>query len=360
MTDLLTPSVGSPAAQGYRMPAEWEPHAGTWLSWPHKHASWPGKLERIPPLWVDMVRALVAGEAVHVLVNAAAPAAQVRAWLEQGGVRLDRVHLHEVPTDDAWMRDHGPTFVTRTTGRRAELAIVDWKYNAWGGKYPPWDNDDRVPQAVAAILDLPAFQPGIVLEGGSIEVDGAGTVLTTEACLLNPNRNPHLDRAAIEQYLCDFLAVRRVLWLGEGIVGDDTDGHIDDLTRFVAPATVATALEDDPVDENYRRLLDNHARLQAMRDAHDRPLRIVALPMPEPVAYEGTRLPASYLNFYIGNAAVLAPVFGGARDRVALEKLAELFPGRRIVPIPAVDLVWGLGACHCVTQQQPASGEMKD
>jgi agmatine deiminase len=351
MTDL-TPRDGSPAALGYRMPAEWERHAATWLSWPHKEASWPGKLEHIPPIWVEMVRALVAGEAVDILVNQAAPAAQVRALLTQAGVSLARVHLHEVPTDDAWMRDHGPTFLTRADGG---LALVDWRYNAWGGKYPPWEQDDRVPQAIAPILGVPAFSPGIVLEGGSIDVDGRGTLLTTESCLLNPNRNPQLSRAAIEQFLCDYLGARRVLWLGDGIVGDDTDGHIDDLTRFVAPGVVVTVLEDDPRDENYARLRDNHRRLQSMRDAHGDALRIVTLPMPEPVHYDGARLPASYANFYIGNAAVLVPVFGGGRDAAALSTLRSLFPGRGIVGINAVDLVWGLGAFHCVTQQQPAS-----
>jgi agmatine deiminase len=350
MTDC-TPTTGSPAARGYRMPAEWEPHAATWLSWPHKEASWPGKLERIPPIWVEMTRALAAGEQVNILVNDAAPAARVRALLERGDVPLERVRLLEVPTDDAWIRDHGPIFITR--GAR-ELALVDWKYNAWGGKYPPWDLDDQVPPAVARILGVAAFVPGIVLEGGSIDVDGRGTLLTTEACLLNPNRNPLLSRSEIEQCLCDYLGARRILWLGDGIVGDDTDGHIDDLARFVAPGVVVTVIADDPRDDNYARLRDNYRRLQTMRDVGDQPLRIVTLPLPEPVIYEGTRLPASYANFYIGNAVVLVPVFGSAHDAAALATLRGLFPSRRIVDIHASDLVWGLGACHCVTQQQPA------
>ncbi len=347
---MLTPTPGSPAARGFRMPAEWEPHAATWLSWPHKEASWPGKLARIPAYWVEMVRALVPGEDVHILVNAAAPASEVQARLREAGVPLERVHLHEVPTDDAWMRDHGPTFVS--DGRA--LLLIDWTFNAWGGKYPPWDNDDRVPQALAAILGLPRVAPGIVLEGGSIDVDGAGTLLTTEQCLLNPNRNPQRTRAEIEQLLCDHLGVRRVLWLGDGIVGDDTDGHIDDVTRFVAPATVVTVVEPDPADPNHAPLQDNLRRLAALRDAHDRPLRVIPLPMPTPVVYEDQRLPASYANFYIGTAAVLVPVFGCANDAVALDTLRPLFPGRRVIGIDATDLVWGLGAFHCVTQQQPA------
>ena len=354
MARELTPTPGSPAALGYRMPAEWERHAATWLSWPHKESSWPGKLERIPPIWVEMVRALVAGEDVNILVNAAAPAAAVGALLERARVPLTRVHLHEVPTDDAWIRDHGPTFLTRSAPRDGALALVDWTYNAWGGKYPPWELDDQVPGAIARLLGVQAVSPGIVLEGGAIEVDGSGTVLTTEACLLNPNRNPHLDRARIEQYLCDYLGVRRVLWLGDGIVGDDTDGHIDDLSRFVAPGVVATVVEDDPEDENYSLLQENYRRLQSMCDAAGRPLRIVTLPMPEPIFYDGARLPASYANFYIGNAVVLAPVFGSRRDAVALATLRSLFPDRTVVGINAVDLVWGLGAFHCVTQQQPA------
>ncbi len=345
------PRSKSPAALGFRMPAEWEPHAATWLSWPHKESSWPGMIERIPRYWVEMTRALTPGERVEILVNAAAPAAHVRAALAAGGVPLDHVGLHEVPTDDAWMRDHGPTFVTRADG----YALIDWRYNAWGGKYPPWEQDDRVPAALAARLAAARFEPGLVLEGGSIDVDGVGTLLTTEQCLLNPNRNPGLDRAAIERALCDFLGVRRVLWLGDGIVGDDTDGHVDDITRFVAPATVVTVIEDDPRDANHGPLLDNLRRLHAMRDAAERPLRVVTLPMPTPIEHEGQRLPASYANFYIANAAVLVPVFGCANDARAVATLAELFPTRRIVAIDATDLVWGLGAFHCVTQQQPAA-----
>ncbi len=348
------PAPGTPAALGYHMPAEWEPHAATWLSWPHKEASWPGKLAAIPPIWVEIVRALVPGEAVHILVNDAAPADEVRGRLQRADVDLARVHLHEVPTDDAWMRDHGPTFVTRVRDGRREQALVNWIYNAWGGKYPPWDQDDRVPERLGALLGLPVFEPGLVLEGGSVDVNGRGTLLTTEACLLNPNRNPHLGRAEIETALRDYLGVSHILWLGDGIVGDDTDGHIDDLARFVDSHTVVTVCEEDAGDDNYELLQANYRRLQAMTDQDGRPLRIVTLPMPRPVLHDGTRLPASYANFYIGNAAVLVPVFGDPNDAAALATLGALFPGRRIVGINAVDMVWGLGAFHCVTQQQPA------
>jgi agmatine deiminase len=233
------------------------------------------------------------------------------------------------------------------------LLALDWIYNAWGGKYPPWDADDAVPPQVAAHLGLACVAPGMVLEGGSIDVNGRGTLLTTEACLLNPNRNPHLTRAQIEQYLRDYLGVVHVLWLGDGIVGDDTDGHIDDLARFVDPCTVVTVVEDDPADENHGLLRENYERLCRMTDQHGRPLRVLTLPMPAPVAYDGQRVPASYANFYICNAAVLVPTFNDPKDRVALGTLAELFPDRDVVGIHAVDLVLGFGSIHCLTQQQP-------
>jgi agmatine deiminase len=336
------------------MPAEWEPHAATWLAWPHKEASWPGNFEPIPAVWVEIVRALEAHERVDILVNDAEAAASVRARLRAASVPDRNVVLHLIPTDDAWARDHGPTFITRQVDGRAELAAIDWVYNAWGGKYPPWDNDDVVPQHIAALLGVPLFQPGIVLEGGSIDVNGRGTLLTTEACLLNPNRNPHLTRAPIEEYLRDYLGVRYVVWLGDGIAGDDTDGHIDDLARFVDASTVVTVLETDRRDENYERLRENHERLRCATDQDGRPLRVVTLPMPAPLYYEGQRLPASYANFYIGNGAVLMPVFDDPQDATALRTLHELFPHRRVIGIDARAMVWGLGAFHCVTQQQPA------
>ena len=337
---------------GWRWPAEWERHRATWLAWPHKEASWPGRLEQIPPLFVAMVRSLVAGERVEILVSDDAAAASVRELLDRGGVARAATGLHVVPTDDAWIRDHGPTFVLRD--EPAALAAVGWGYNAWGGKYPPWDRDAEVAGRIASLRGVPRFDGGMVLEGGSIEGDGQGTLLTTESCLLNPNRNPALSRGEIEQRLRSGLGVERILWLGDGIVGDDTDGHVDDLTRFVAPGTVVTVVEEDPADENHRALAENRRRLETMVDARGRRLTVIALPMPSPVVWEGARLPASYANFYIANAVVLVPVFDDPRDEAALEILARLFPGRRVVPIPARDLVWGLGACHCLTQQEPA------
>jgi agmatine deiminase len=288
-------------------------------------------------------------------VNDAEAAGQVRHLLAQAGVDLRRVTVYEIPTNDTWARDHGPIFLTRTSNGQTDIAVTDWIFNSWGGKYGPWDLDDVVPQQIATQLGLPLFEPGIVLEGGSIDVNGRGTLLTTEACLLNPNRNPSLTRADIEEYLRAYLGVTKILWLGDGIVGDDTDGHVDDLARFVNPTTVVCMVEDDPTDVNYAPLRDNFTRLQCMTDQDGRPLHVVSLSMPSPVEYEGNRLPASYANCYIANGIVLVPTYACPNDRRALATLQELFPNRRVVGIPCSDLVWGLGAIHCVTQQQPAA-----
>jgi agmatine deiminase len=350
-----TPTPGTPAALGYRMPAEWEPHAGTWLSWPHRQDSWPGRFSEVPPIWVEMVRLLSRAETVHILVNEHAPEGEVREQLLRAGVSQSMVRFHEVRTNDAWIRDHGPIFVT---GQGQDpIACIDWIYNSWGGKYPPWEDDDRVPSSVAKILGAPIFRPGIVLEGGSIDVNGRGTLLTTESCLLNRNRNPHLSREEIERYLYDFLGASHVLWLGEGIAGDDTDGHVDDLTRFVDPRTVVTVVTEDSGDENFEPLRESLRRLQEMVDQDGQPLRVIPLPMPDPMWWEGMRLPASYANFYIANSVVLVPTFGQDKDRKAIEVLQALFPDREVVGIEARTLVWGLGAFHCVTQQQPAVAE---
>ena len=343
-----------PGRQGFRLPAEWEPHAATWLAWPHKEASWPGRLERIPPLFVEMVRQLAPGEHVHLNLNDAAMETEVRERLQAAGVAATDYTLHQIPTNDAWARDHGPMFLVRDHGGRREQVILDWGYNAWGGKYPPFDLDDVVPTRVAQELGLPVVAPGIIMEGGSLDGDGRGTLLTSESCLLHPNRNPQLDRQAIETYLGDYLGARKVLWLGEGIEGDDTDGHIDDLTRFVAPNTVVTVVEDDPADANFQPLRANLLRLQHMSDADGYPLRIYQLPMPAPLEYDGQRVPASYANFYIGNEVVLLPTFACPADARARAILEVLFPTRRVLGIDCRDLIWGLGAFHCVTQQQPA------
>jgi len=341
-----------PRALGYRWPAEWEPHEATWLAWPHKEDSWPGKLERIPPVFVEMVRAVSVGETVRILVRSPKEADAVRRLLVSGGVSTERVDPWIVPTDDAWIRDHGPIFVVRDGSD--PIAVTDWDYNAWGGKYPPWNLDAVVARSIAERLEIPRFEPGLVLEGGSVDGDGEGTLITTESCLLHPNRNPGRSRDEIEEALGRYLGADKVLWLGDGIVGDDTDGHVDDLTRFVAPGVVVTVVESDESDANFAALAENRRRLDSMTDARGRKLEVRPLPMPRPLREGDDRLPASYANFYVANAVVLVPVFDDPADDIALDVLRGCFEGRRVLGIPARDLVWGLGALHCLTQQQPA------
>jgi agmatine deiminase len=340
------------AQQGYRMPAEFEPHEATWLAWPHNPETWPGRLKFIPPIWIQMIKPLHVHETVHVCVNDAAMEADVQATLKRHDIGRNVV-LHQIPTNDAWARDHNAIFVTRESGGKKELMATDWIFNSWGKKYGPWDLDDVVPQHVAKFLNVPCVEPGIVLEGGSLDVNGKGTLLTTEQCLLNKNRNPHLKKEEIEQYLKDYLGVSNILWLGDGIVGDDTDGHVDDITRFVNTDTVVTAVEEDPADPNHKPLQDNLKRLQTMKDQDGRALKVVTIPMPGPIEYDGQRLPASYANFYIANGVVLVPTYNHTNDQRALDMLQKLFPSRRVVGINCVEMVWGLGAIHCVTQQQP-------
>lgn len=349
---MSTMTRPAPAELGYRMPAEWAPHQATWISWPHNPETWPGVLAQAEAAMAQAVAALASGETVRINVLDASHEAHVRALL---GALADSpaIVFHRFPTNDAWCRDHGAIFVRDGGGR---LAAVDCGFNAWGGKYPPWDLDDAIPARMAAALGLPRFEGGLILEGGSIDVNGAGTVLTTEQCLLNENRNPALSREQIEVALRLLLGVGQVLWLGDGIVGDDTDGHVDDVTRFVAEDKVITVVEPDRADPNHEPLAENLARLREMRLPDGRPLRVVELPMPAPVELDGTRLPASYGNFYIGNEVVLLPVFGQPADEEAGRVLAACFPGRRIVPIRANELVVGLGAFHCLTQQVPAAG----
>jgi len=346
----------TPAALGYRMPAEWEPHAATWLAWPHNTVTWPDQLAQVQDLFVHMIAALQEHELVHLLVNEAATAAQVRQRLQRCGTPQERVVVHQWRTADAWLRDSGPIFVTAAPGVAPPLALHDWGFNAWGGKYADLLPDNDLPRQIAAYLGVPRFEPGIILEGGSIDVNGRGTCLTTEQCLLNPNRNPHLQRPDIERFLHDYLGVHRVIWLGQGIAGDDTDGHIDDIARFVNPTTVLCALAEDPQDPNYAVLQDNYRRLQAATDQEGRPLQVLALPMPGQVGPESARLPASYANFYIANGVVLLPIYDHPNDAKALTLVQDVFADRRVLALPCEPLVWGLGAIHCVTQQQPASG----
>jgi agmatine deiminase len=345
----------TPASLGYRMPAEWEPHAGTWFTWPRPEGiSFPGKYETVPPVYAELIRHLVTVEEVHINVWHAEMEQWVRGLLQNHRTPLERVFFHHFPAYEPWCRDHGPIFLVREQDSRRERAIVDWGYNAWGGKYPPFDLDDAVPQHVAKLRGLPLFSPGIVMEGGSIEVNGRGTLLTTEACLLHPNRNPQLNQSQIEQYLRDYLGVTNILWLGDGIVGDDTDGHIDDLARFVSPNTVVTVVEHDPSDANYHVLQENLRRLQTLRDQEGNALRVVELPMPRAIEHEGQRLPASYANFYIANGLVLVPTYRDPNDQLALEILQREFPDRRVMGVDSTELIWGLGSFHCISQQEPA------
>jgi agmatine deiminase len=343
-------SNATPAALGYRMPAEWEPHAATWLSWPRREGiSFPGAFDRVLPTLRRMVEALLGSEPVCINVCNGAHEAEARAVL--AGLPSERLNFYRIPTNEPWCRDHGPIFLTRKDEPR--LAIVDWDYNAWGGKYPPCDLDEVVPTRVGEILGVPVFYPRMILEGGSIEVNGAGALLTSESCLLNPNRNPDFSRVEIEQRLRDYLGVTEILWLGDGIEGDDTDGHVDDLARFVGERTVVTVVEENRVDANYGPLQENLARLRVMK-LNSRPLEVIPLPMPAKMVREDLRLPASYANFYIANECVLLPTFGDANDAVAASTLEKVFPQRRIMPIDCTELIWGLGAFHCLTQQQPA------
>lgn len=347
--------MSDPAAEGWRWPAEWEPHRATWLSWPHNPETWPGRLERVYAPYAEMVGVLAAHEPVCINVRDAAMEDDARARLRAVGVDPDRnVAFHPVPTNDTWARDHGPVFLVREREGRRERAIVDFGYNAWGGKYPPFDLDDRVPERLAARLGLPRFEAGFVLEGGSVDGNGRGTVLTTESCLLNPNRGAGRTREGMERALARFLGARQVLWLGDGIEGDDTDGHVDDLTRFVDAGTVVTVVEDDPADANHVPLRENLARLRGMRDEAGKPLAVATLPMPPALYVAGQRCPASYANFYLANGVALVPVFSAPSDARALAVLRELLPGREVVGIPCSDLVYGLGAVHCMTQQEPA------
>ena len=333
------------------MPAEWEPHAATWLSWPRREGiSFPDSFDRVLPALRAMVEALIESEQVYINVCDGAHEAEARSVLR--GSPTERITFYRIPTNEPWCRDHGPIFLTRD--RDPTLAVVDWDYNAWGNKYPPFNLDEVVPTRIAEILDVPVFYPHMILEGGAIDVNGAGALLTTESCLLNKNRNPNLSRDEIEQRLRDYLGLRDVLWLGDGIAGDDTDGHIDDLARFVSERTVVTVVEKDRDDENYQALQENLSRLREMKIGKHN-IEVVSLPMPKKIVREGLRLPASYANFYIANSSVLVPTFGDSADQAALSILRERFPTRRVIGVDCRELIWGLGTFHCLTQQQPAA-----
>ncbi len=342
-----------PAAEGYFFPAEFTPHVATWLSWPHNPDTWPGKIERMYPSYVQFIKTLAESELVHINVADAAMEESARAMLLERNVPMDKVRFFHHPTNDAWCRDHGPAFLINPDAE-VKKVIVDWGYNAWGNKYPPYDLDDVIPTLVGKAYDLPVYHPGIVMEGGSVEFNGTGTLLTSTSCLLNPNRNPHLSKREIEQYLVDYYGVNHILWVDEGIVGDDTDGHIDDTVRFFKEDGVLTVVEHQRSDENYPLLQTNLKQLKKMRLADGRPLDIVELPMPPALYYQGQRLPASYANFYISNHHVIVPTFNSRQDQEALDIIQQCFPERQVVGIDSTDIIWGLGSFHCLSQQEPA------
>jgi agmatine deiminase len=349
-------------AQNFRMPAEWSPHAATWIAWPHNPDDWPGKFQPIPWVYCEIVRHLSQAEDVHILVNDEAAKKRAGNMLRRQGANLARLHFHLWRTDRVWLRDSGPIFVKNPVG---DTALTNWKFNAWA-KYDNWRNDDLIPKQVAKLYGMTSFEPAVtlangkqqrlVLEGGSIDTNGEGVLLTTEECLLSEvqQRNPGVSKVQMEQVFQKFLGIEKVLWLNRGCAGDDTHGHVDDITRFVAPDTILTAVESNTADENHLPLAENLERLHAARNLKKKPFTIKTLPMPAPVVFEGQRLPASYANFYIANSLVLVPTFNDANDRIALNTIAECFPARTIVGIHAVDLVWGLGTLHCMTQQEPA------
>ena len=345
-------SHDTPAFLGFCMPAEWAPQTAVWLSWPHKRASWPGRFRSIPYVFAGIVAQISRFEEVRINIG---QSLQKRAWslIAKAGADLSKVTFYDHPTNDAWCRDHGPIFVKNK--RTGELAVTDWVHTAWGGKYPPYDLDNPIPLFVAEKLKLRRFENDMVLEGGSIEVNGEGLLLTSEQCLLNKNRNPHLTREQIEQNLKGYLGVKRVLWVGDGIIGDDTDGHVDDITRFYKPDGFITVVERNKRDPNHAILAENSARLAAVRTPKGKKFDIIELPMPKSFAFQGQTVPASYANFLIINGAVLVPNFRQKkRDAEANAIIASCFPDREIIPVDCYDLIWGLGTLHCISQQQPA------
>lgn len=343
----------TPKQLGYYFPAEFAPHDATWLSWPHKEASWPGRLQAIFPSYCRFVKELSLSEPVCINICSEAMAAFAKRHLEKEGVDLARVRFFLHPTNDAWCRDHGPAFLINPSAEQKK-AIVDWNYNAWGGKYPPFAQDDIIPSLIGKHYGIPLFYPNIIMEGGSVEFNGRGVILTSTSCLLNPNRNPHLTKEQIEAYLMHYYGAECVLWVDEGIVGDDTDGHIDDTVRFVNEETVLAVVEENQEDENYAPLQKNLKQLQQMRLLNGKPLNILELPMPKAVIYEEQRLPASYANFYIANTVVTVPTFRCDQDDRALQIIQTCFPTRRVVGIDSTEIIWGLGSFHCLSQQEPS------
>jgi agmatine deiminase len=365
----FSPSA-TPRELDYRMPAEFEQHEATWIAWPHNPEDWPGKFQPIPWVYAEIVGQLARVEDVHILVDDAAAEKRARGILQRTGANRSRIYFHKWPTDRVWTRDSGPIFVRKSAPRVAKttkdtVAVTNWKFNAWA-KYPDWRLDDKIPQRVAKVLGLPQWTPvvetdtgphRVVLEGGSIDVNGRGALITTEECLLSEvqQRNPGVSREQMERVFHDYLGIDQVLWMNRGIAGDDTHGHVDDITRFVGSNTIVTVVEPNREDENHLPLAENLDRLKSARNLRGKPFDIIELPMPPPIVFQGRRLPASYANFYIANRLVLVPTMNRSTDRVALNILAEAFPSREVVGIYCGDLIWGLGALHCMTQQQPTA-----
>ncbi len=342
----------TPKELGYRFPAEFELHAATWLSWPHKEASWPGKIASIYNPYCLFIKALTENEFVHINVANDEMKTFATEKLMSISINLDKVKFYSHPTNDAWCRDHGPAFLIKPGVQQPKI-IIDWNYNAWGNKYPPFDLDDRIPTLIAAAYEIPVLYPEIIMEGGSVDFNGKGTLITSESCLLNQNRNPMLSRSGIESYLEAFYGVDQVLWVKDGIVGDDTDGHIDDTVRFYNEDSVLTVVEENKSDENYVILQHNLADLKKMRLLNGKQLNIAELPMPDKIVHEDQRLPASYANFYIANGLVVVPTFRCKKDDKALQIIQQAFPDRNVIGIDSTDIIWGLGSFHCLSQQEP-------
>ena len=343
----------TPKDLGYHFPAEWHQHTATWLSWIHKNESWPGTIDKVYPYYVEFIKTLSQSEKVCINVNGESMKAFAVKYLQQADVDLNNVQFYIHPTNDAWCRDHGPAFLINPKAEQKKV-IVDWNYNAWGNKYPPYDLDDVIPTLIAKDYNIPVFYPGIVMEGGSVEFNGKGALLTSTSCLLNPNRNPHLTQKQIEEYLINYYGAERILWVDEGIVGDDTDGHIDDTIRFVNEDTVLTVVEKNRSDENYDLLQHNLKQLEQMRLLIFKLLYIVELPMPDAVIYDGQRLPASYANFYIANKYVIVPTYRCKQDDDALQIIQQYFSDREVVGIDSTEIIWGFGGFHCLSRQEPA------
>ena len=343
--------IETPASLGYRMPAEWESHLSTWLTWPHNLETWPGQdMQKVEEEFLAIIRHLASEEPVHILVYNEDMEKTVKFILKEHDANIESIFLHNIPTNDSWIRDYGPNFIVQPNGK---VAVNDWNFDSWGRKYK-WELDDLAGTVIAEESGLLNFKPEIVLEGGAIDVNGLGTCITTESCILNPNRNDSIGRMEMEKILKDYLGVAKILWLNGAMEGDDTDGHIDNLARFVNPSTIVCAVEEDEFDINYSLLKNNYNHLKNTTDQNGNPLEIVSIPMPGYVGNRENRLPASYANFYIANKSVLVPVYNHPNDKRALAILESLFPGRKIIPIPCKTLIWGLGAVHCLTQQQPA------